>query len=156
MRRIILALYVVMFVVPTFAVQIKPKVQLIESDDKIDVMVGGKLFTIYLCSSKLTRPVLVPICTPSGIEVNRRHPLGKKEGASKDHQHHVGIFFTVDRVNGTNFWVNTSPPPQIRNVEITELTSGAGKGELSAIMHWIDNNGRVLLERKKKNDFSCR
>jgi hypothetical protein len=152
-RRTFLALFIVMFVAPLLAEQSKPEVQLIQGDNKVDVMIGGKLFTSYIYGSNLTKPVLVPIRTPSGIEINRRHPLGKKDGASTDHQHHIGIFFAVDRVNGINFWRNTSPLPQIKNIRITELTSGAGKGELSAIMHWMDNKGRVLLEEKRKMIF---
>jgi hypothetical protein len=96
---------------------------------------------------------LVPVRTPSGIEVNRRYPLTEIEGASTDHPHHVGIFFAVDQVNGTNFWRNTAPPPQIKHIKITELTSGPGRGKLSTIMHWIDNNGRIVLEEKRSMIF---
>jgi hypothetical protein len=153
MRRVILALSICMFVVPALAEQSRPEVQLIEGDNKVDVMIGGKLFTSYVYGSKLTKPVLVPISTPSGIEVNRRHPLTKMEGASTDHPHHVGIFFAVDKVNGTNFWRNTSPPPQIKHVKITEMTGGTGRGKLSTIMHWVDDNGRVVLEEKRNMIF---
>jgi hypothetical protein len=153
MRRIILALSICMFVVPALAEQSKPKVQLIEDDSRVNVMIGGKLFTSYVYGNKLTKPVLVPIRTPSGVEVNRRHPLTKMEGASTDHPHHVGIFFAVDRVNGTNFLRNASPPPQIKHVKITEMTGGSGRGILSTIMHWMDDNGSVVLEEKRNMIF---
>jgi len=153
MKQAILYLSLCMFVVPVLAEQTKPNVQLIKGDNKVDVMIGGKLFTSYVYGSEMTKPVLVPVCTPSGIEVNRRHPLTEIEGASADHSHHVGIFFAVDKVNGTNFWRNTSPPPQIKHIEITDLTSGTGRGKLSTIMHWIDNDGRVVLEEKRSMIF---
>ena len=153
MKRIILALFIAMLVVPVLAKQMEPNVQLIEGDNRIDVMIGGKLFTSYVYASKLTKPILVPIRTPSGIEVNRRHPLVELKGGSMDHLHHVGIFFAVDRVNGTNFWRNTAPPPQIKHIKITQVTNGTGKGKLSTIMHWIDNNGHVVLEEKRSMVF---
>jgi hypothetical protein len=153
MKKTIFALSICMFVVPVLAEQTKPNVQLIQGNNKVDVMVGGKLFTSYIYGSKLTKPVLVPVRTPSGVEVNRKHPLMEAEGASADHSHHVGIFFTVDNVNGTEFWRNTSPPPQIKHIKITELTSGTGRGKLSTIMHWIDNDGRIVLEEKRSMIF---
>ena len=151
MKKNILALLI--FIVPVLAEETKPNVLLIQGDDKVDVMIGGKLFTSYVYGDKLTKPVLVPIRTPSGIEVNRRHPLTEVEGASTDHSHHVGIFFAVDQVNGTNFWRNTSPPPQIKHIKITEMTGGTERGKLSTIMHWIDNDGRVVLEEKRNMIF---
>jgi len=153
MRTIILALFLCIYVCPVLAEETKPNVQLIEGNNKVDVMIGGKLFTSYIYGSKMTKPVLVPVRTPSGVEVNRRHPLTEAEGASTDHSHHVGIFFAVDQVNGTNFWRNTAPPPQIKHIKITELTSGTGRGKLSTIMHWIDNDGRVVLEEKRSMIF---
>ncbi|MBW8039536.1 MAG: hypothetical protein FVQ85_06005 [Planctomycetes bacterium] len=153
MKKIISVLSIAIFVVPVLARQDKPKVQLIERDSKIDVMISGKLFTSYVYGSELTKPVLVPVRTPSGIEVNRRRLLTEAEGASTDHPHHVGIFFAVDKVNGTKFWNNTAPPPQIKHIKITELASGTGKGKLSTIMHWIDNDGRVVLEEKRSMIF---
>lgn len=153
MKKTIFALSICVFVVPVLAEQTKPNVQLIEGNNKVDVMISGKLFTSYIYGSKLTKPVLVPVRTPSGVEVNRKHPLTEAERASADHSHHVGIFFAVDNVNGTDFWRNSSPPPQIKHIKITELTSGTGRGKLSTIMHWIDNNGRIVLEEKRNMIF---
>jgi len=153
MKKIILALSIGIFTVPVIAKQTEPKVKFVKGDNKVDVMIGRKLFTSYVYGNELTKPVLVPLRTPSGIEVNRRYPLVKTEGGSTDHTHHVGIFFAVDQVNGTNFWRNTTPPPQIKHIKITEMTSGAGKGKLSTIMHWIDSSGQVVLEEKQSMVF---
>ncbi len=153
MKQTFYYLSLCIFVAPASAEGTKPNVQLIKAGNKVDVMIGEKLFTSYVYGSEMTKPVLVPVKTPSGIEVNRRHPLTEVEGASNDHSHHVGIFFAVDKVNETNFWRNTSPPPQIKHIKITELTSGTGMGKLSTIMHWIDNDGRVVLEEKRSMMF---
>lgn len=153
MKRIALALAVVIFSAPAAAKQTGPGVELVKGDNRIDVMIGGKLFTSYVYGSELTKPVLVPVRTPSGIEINRRHPLIKIEGASTDHPHHVGIFFAVDQVNGTNFWRNAAGPAQIKHSKTVEIIDGADSGKLSTIMHWIDNKGQILLEEKRRMLF---
>lgn len=128
-------------------------VEFARGDDRIYVTIGGKLFTSYRFGRKLTKPVLVPVRTPSGIEVSRREPLVEIEGGSMDHEHHVGIFFAVDQVNGVNFWRNTSTPPQIRHVEIMQMACDNGKGQLSTVSHWIDNKEQILLEEKRSMVF---
>jgi hypothetical protein len=77
MKIVILALSVCMLAVPVLSKQMEPNVELIEGDNRIDIMISGKLFTSYVYGSELTKPVLAPAHTPSGIEANRRHPLGK-------------------------------------------------------------------------------
>lgn len=130
-----------------------PKVELVKGKNKIDVMVGGRNFTSYIYGTKHTKPMLVPLRTPSGIEVTRRNPLVQLKGGSDDHQHHVGIFFAVDNVNGIKFWNNAAPPPQIKHIKITELAGGTGKAKLSTVMHWIDPSGNILLEEKRSMVF---
>jgi len=143
-------------------------VEFVRGDNKIDVMIGGKHFTSYLYGGKhyklvegaderdygfLAKPVLFPIHTPSGIVVNRSYPLAEVKSEEKDHPHQVGIFFTCDKVNGSGFWNNTTSSPQIKHVKVTKMTAGAGKGELSTIMHWVGKNGQVLLEEKRNMVF---
>ena len=128
-------------------------VEFVQGDNKIDVVIAGKPFTSYLYGGDLTKPVLVPVRTPSGIEVSRQHPLVKTEGASADHEHHVGIFFAVDQVNGVNFWKNTAVPPQIRHIETTQMAGGPGKGTLSTVSNWIDDKRQIVLEEKRDMTF---
>jgi hypothetical protein len=153
MKKGIFVVAVLTLAIMVLAAQTKPKVEFVKGDDKIDVMIGGRLFTSYLFGDKLPKPVLVPVRTPSGIEVSRRHPLVELEGGTDDHLHHVGMFFTVDGVNGTKFWNNVEPPPQIRHIKTTETAGGAGKGELSTVAHWMDKKGKVVLEEKRSMVF---
>jgi hypothetical protein len=129
------------------------KVELIKGEDRVDIKIGGKYFTSYVYGNEHPKPMLVPLLSPSGIEVTRRNPLVKIKGGSDDHQHHVGIFFAVDKVNGTNFWNNIVPLPQIKHIKTTEITGGMGKGKLTTIMHWIDQNGKILLEENRTMVF---
>jgi hypothetical protein len=132
-----------------------PDVEFVKGDNRIDVVVGGKPFTSYIYGGNLTKPVLVPVRTPSGIEVSRRYPLVETPGGSMDHPHHEGIFFAVDLVNGVKFWNNPDPPPQIRHAKITEMSGGSGEGKLSAVAHWVDDKGKTLLEEKRAMVFSA-
>ncbi len=147
---------VLVLTISTFAANLMaeaPKVELIRGENKIEVVIAGEPFTSYLYGNNLTKPLLVPVRTPSGIEVSRRFPLTNVEGGSMDHEHHVGIFFAVDKVNGVNFWKNTDVPPQIRHVEITEMLDGPGTGKLSAVSHWIDDKRQVMLEERRAMVF---
>ena len=128
------------------------QVELSKSDQKIDVKIDGKLFTRYLYSDDQPKPVLVPVRTPAGIEVNRRNPLIKMQGGSDDHPHHVGLFFAVDQVNGTNFWKNSKTSPQIKHISIDSMKSGE-TGILSTTSQWINENGQPLLQEKRTMKF---
>jgi hypothetical protein len=151
MKHIVLLSVVSLFVTELRAAP--SVVEFAQGNDRIDVIIGGNLFTSYLFGRELTKPVLVPIRTPSGIEVSRREPLVEIEGGSMDHEHHIGIFFAVDQVNGINFWRNVSTPPQIRHVKIMQMACDNGKGQLSTVSHWIDDKEQILLEEKRSMVF---
>jgi len=86
--------------------------------------------------------------------VTRSYPLGERvEGESEDHAHHMGVFFTYDRVNDERFWNNKEIPPQIRHVKFKETTSGRGEGRLSVVMEWIGRNGRAVLQEDRTMVF---
>jgi len=133
--------------------QLGPKVEFVKGVDKIDVLVDGNHFTSYLYGSELTKPVLYPVHTPSGIAVNRSYPLNKVEGESTDHPHHVGIFFTYDEVNGSGFWNNTTSPPQVKHLKFTGIKPGPGKGTLSTLMNWVGADGGVVLSESRDMVF---
>jgi hypothetical protein len=131
----------------------EPEVKFVPGDNKIDVMIGGRLFTSYMYGDDLTKPVLFPVNTPSGVVVNRGYPLAPAEGESTDHPHHVGIFFTYDSVNKDGFWNNTASPPQIKHVKVTEMTAGAGEGKLAILADWVGKSGQVLLREERSMVF---
>jgi hypothetical protein len=135
--------------------QVGPRVEFVRGDKRIDVMIEGKHFTSYRYEETLTKPVLYPVKTPSGVVVNRSFPLVRVEGESEDHPHHVGVFFTYDRVNDDGFWNNATSPPQVEHVEVTTMRSGVGKGKLSTVMHWVGKSGTTLLQEKREMTFAA-
>ena len=133
------------------------EVEFVRGDGKVDVLIGGRAVTSYVYGGGLSKPVLVPVRSLSGTEVTRRWPLTELDGGSMDHEHHVGLFFCVDQVNGTNFWNYYRNPggkePKIKHVRFDEESGGEGRGELSVVSHWIDKKERFLLEERRGMTF---
>lgn len=132
-----------------------PKVEFVKGAEKIDVVIGGELFTSYMYGGELTKPVLYPVKTPSGIKVNRGFPFEEIEGEAVDHAHHVGIFFTYDEVNDVGFWNNKTFPPQVIHKKVTAMKGGRGRGELCTVMEWTGMNENVLLKETRKMVFTA-
>jgi len=131
------------------------KVKFIQAgSNQIDVMIEGKLATSLMYSDTLTKPILFPLTSPSGIVVTRGFPLLKVEGESMDHPHHTGLFFTYDEVNGNGFWNNTTYPPQIRLEKIVKM-QGGDTGTLSVILRWYDHNNQPLLQEDRIMIFAA-
>jgi len=93
-----------------------PKVEFVESKDKIDVKIAGRIVTTYIYGDKLPKSSFVPVRSLSGVELTRRYPLTELAGGSDNEPHHVGMYFTADEVNGMDFWNNTSNSPQIKHI----------------------------------------
>ncbi len=129
------------------------RVTFCEAENRIDVLVDGKLVTAYRWGGTLTKPILYPLFTPSGLRVTRGFPLEKIEGEALDHPHHTGLFFTYDQVNGNGFWNNIVSPPQIRHFEVTEKKSSGDCGVLAVRSQWISKDGAPLLEEVRRMTF---
>jgi methane monooxygenase PmoA-like len=132
-----------------------PKVELVQGKDKVDVKIGGKLFTSYLYSLTLTKPSLWPLHSPSGGVMTRSFPFVKNVPNEKtDHPHHMGVFFTYDEVNNDGFWNNSTFPPQVKHAKIKKMESGE-KGTLAAELHWVGKSGETLLKENRTMVFSA-
>ena len=142
----------------------KPKAELRQTSGSIDVVVDGKPFTRYvyqldpakpLAAEKvlLTKPVLHPLRTPSGITVTRGWPFEKIEGESPDHPHHMGLYFTYD-LPGNKFWNNsTEPLPVIRQIHAQITKDPHGHPAIQSVLHWIGKDTNALLVEKRLTSF---
>jgi hypothetical protein len=124
-------------------------IKFVQDTNKIDILIGGQQFTTYRYGSELTKPILYPVKSPSGIVLTRGFPFETIPGESNDHPHHTGIFFAYDKVNNDGFWNNTTSPPQIKHVKVAKMENG----QLSTISHWVGKSGKVLLEEKRDMIF---
>lgn len=125
-----------------------------ELEKKVEVRVNGELFTAYLYSDDISKPVLFPIKTASGSELTRGFPLEPRPGERVDHPHHIGLWLNYGDVNGLDFWNNSISIPEekkfgygsIIHREVKRMIDGEGKAELEVTMDWIGPDGSILLQ----------
>ena len=104
------------------------EIKLTEQNHDIIVTAGDKPFTT-VHTRGFARPILYPLTTSSGSQLNRGFPMDEDvEGESKDHPHHQSLWFAHGDVNGIDFW-----------------KIGDGKGTIEVLKHTIDGN-TVTLE----------
>lgn len=164
--RPFLVVLILATLIVTAAAMAKPKVELRQAAGAVDVLIDGKPFTSYIHKIDpakpmaaegvlLTKPVLFPLRTPSGITVTRGWPFEKIEGEKPDHPHHIGLYFTYDEINGNNFWNNSKDPlPAIKHVRAEITADAQGNPALATIMHWTGEGNKVLLREKRLTSFA--
>ena len=144
-----------------------PKIQLKEGKYQIDVVVNGKPFTSYLFAPDpakpliapgilQTKPVLHPVLSPSGIAMTRAYPFADVAGEARDHPHHMGIYFTMDRVgsDANNFWGNSKDPlPAIKHVKVTSKKEGTKSATLKTVSEWIGKDGKPVVKENREMVF---
>lgn len=144
--------------------QVLPLVEFheLQSKKRVDVTIGGKLFTAYAWPDTVMKPILYPVLTAAGTEITRGFPLKPRPGERADHPHHVGIWLNYGDVNGFDFWGNSYEiPAEIRKVHsgkiihlgIEKATQGKGEGVLITKSSWIDPFGKEVLAEKTEYHF---
>ncbi|HDR50141.1 MAG TPA: hypothetical protein ENN90_00770 [Mariniphaga anaerophila] len=162
MKRFSFAFFLVFSWLPVVLAQPRVTFVSVPNVQKVDVLFDGTLFTSFIYSENLKKPVLWPVITAGGNEITRNYPLKIKAGERADHPHHVGIWFNYGDVNGLDFWNNSETVPAERagnygaiyhqSVDYTE--EGKGTGRLNTNSLWKDNQGEVLLEETAEFTFS--
>lgn len=155
--------FIVILVIGISGSMAQHKIHLVNKPDekKVDVMVGGKLFTSYIYPENIKKPVLWPIITAGGNEITRQYPLKNKAGERADHPHHVGIWLNYGNVNGLDFWNNSEAISiedaakygTIYHETIESTENGKGKAILITTASWKDNDGNKLLHEITEHTF---
>ena len=131
-----------------------------QAEEKVNVMVEGRLFTSYWYTDKISnmkKPVLYPIISADGETITRGFPLQPRAGERIDHPHHIGCWFNYGDVNGIDFWGYSDATPAkqrekmgvIRHREIKKAESGA-PGILEVTMDWLKADNSVLLKESTR------
>lgn len=160
MKKIFFTALYLSFGVSVFA---QPKVELENkpAEKKVDVLVGGELFTSYIYPDNIKKPVLWPVISANGHELTRQFPLKNKPGERADHPHHVGVWLNYGDVNGLDFWNNSEAIPSgkasgygtIYHKTVEKTESGRGEGTLVVTASWKDNQKSTLLEERSEYTF---
>ena len=119
------------------------KVSLTQTTGKIDVQLGGKLFT-RLDFKTYAKPILYPIFAPGQIGMTRNWPMKKDAvGESRDHSHHKSMWVGHE-INGKNFW--TEKEGQVETSLATTKFSDGTQNAILAKSRWVErSNGKTLL-----------
>ena len=132
-----------------------------DSDKKIDVLIGEKIFTSYRWPDNVCKPILYPIFTSEGTEITRGYPIKPKTGERADHPHQIGMWLTYGYVDGNDFWGNGSQGLGIRNangwvikhLKVDKMSEGTGEGVLVTSESWIETLGKELLKGHTEYHF---
>jgi hypothetical protein len=132
-----------------------------DSKNKVDIIIGGKLFTSYQYPVNMEKPFLFPVIAPNGSVITRGFPIEPRKGERVDHPHHIGIWFNHGNINGIDFWNNSSAIPADKKDEyghivvkkIIRAESGK-KGILEVEADWDDNKGTTLLKEHTTWSFT--
>ncbi|HOO99572.1 MAG TPA: PmoA family protein [Bacteroidales bacterium] len=133
-----------------------------EKENRIDVMVQGKLFTSYMWPVNVYKPILYPVFTSSGTEITRGFPLNPREGERNDHIHQVGIWLNYGKVNGLDFWGNghrgykEPEGGEIKHLSVEKTIPGTNEGILVAQAEWLGPRGKKLLDETTEYHFIAR
>ena len=134
----------------------KEKVEFKNDDTgkKVEVFVGGKLFTAYIYPDNMEKQSLYPIMSASGKFITRGYPLNPRPFERIDHPHHVGLWFNFGDVNGLDFWNNSyaikaEDKPKYGIIKFRKIVSeNPAKGTLVTNADWVDVKDNVLLNEE--------
>ena len=154
---------ITMLLVSMACAQKKEPVKIIRqpNEKKIDIFIGGKLFTSFLYPDSLEKPVLYPVYAANGTAVTRGFPLNPQPGDPIDHPHHIGIWFNFENLNGLDFWNNSyaiaASKKQLYGWIKTDKilqTSNGKTGILSYHANWINKQNKILAQETTRFEFS--
>ena len=142
--------------------QMPVKITKSETERKIAITIGGKLFTNYFypTSDVLKKAVLYPVLSPAGQTITRGWPLDPKPGERVDHPHHVGVWLNYEDANGHDFWNNSNDidPKKRKYGSIVptgniSFTSGKKMGTLKVSANWLDQDQAPMLKESTEYVF---
>lgn len=135
-------------------------------EKKVDIYVDGNLFTSYLYSDTLKKPILFPVNDASGTVITRGFPLRPRPNERVDHPHQVGVWFNFGDVNGFDFWNNSYAIPlnertkygKIVHKSIDRAVTDENTGIVEVTMDWMVQHDPLLpavalLTEKSKFEF---
>ncbi len=138
------------------------QVKIVAEDTRIHVEIGGKPYSDFVVKSdEAMKPYLYPLRAATGTIVTRHWPMEKVSAIEPvDHQHHRGLWFGPDMVNGYDFWNNEfsyketakdkcASCGQQKLNKIGELKSGKKQGSIAATFDWIDPKGTKVVEESR-------
>ena len=117
-----------------------------EGDGKIEVKIGGEVFTCYHYGENVPRPVLYPVIGPFSQGVTRPFPMEIVDGDLTDHVHHRSIWVAWGDVNGSENWCEEEGCGRVVHRRFNSWGGGSVFGWVAAHNDWVDAEGKKLME----------
>lgn len=141
------------------------RVILEQEADGPTVYVGDKsdgLFVRY-CTRSGAKPVLWPVCGPTGDRVTRDYPVGPPGPHEEtDHIHHRSMWFAYEGLNGVDFWhepeMNVQRHFPIGSIVHREFVRNDCDGRRATIAtrnDYVDQSGKVVAKDERMYVFSA-
>jgi hypothetical protein len=119
-------------------------VQIVDHDGKLEVKIGGKLFTEYHYQN-VPRPYFYPVLGPDQLPMTRKWPMESPAGEEHDHPHHRGLWYAHGNVNGLDFWSEETNFCKIVHDGFVKVSSRKGAfGLIESKDKWLDHHGAVV------------
>lgn len=123
-------------------------------DGKLEVRIGGELFTRYHYGEELARPFLYPLMAPGDVPVTRAYPMREDvPGEKHDHPHHRSVWVAYGEVNGTDNWGEGPGHAFIRHRKFEEVTGGPVFGRIRSVNSWVSADGAKQMEDIRQFTF---
>lgn len=133
----------------------KSAVEIEDIDDgKLEVRIGGELFTRYHYGEQWARPFLYPFNGPGGVPVTRNYPMRDDVPNEKhDHPHQRSVWIAYGEVNGTDNWSEEQGHAFIRHLRFEEVTGGPVFGRIRSLNSWVSHVGARQMEDVREFTF---
>jgi hypothetical protein len=130
-------------------------VEVKRTGDRIDVLIGGHLFTSYCFGAATAKPYLFPLRSAQGTVVTRSFPMASDiPGEDHDEPHQRAMYFAHGDINGYDFWGEAEFPRWSRHPasrfgrtafrKLDEMRGGPDAGEVRAEFDLATSEGQVI------------
>jgi hypothetical protein len=154
---------IILFLSVAFALQAQTGFSLYENKKtkRIEIRHNQKLVTAYYYGDSTEKPILFPIKSLNGTTITRGYPLASRAGDRPDQPHEAGLWLSHQDVNGIDFWNSLPGLPAdkrqtfgaIRFQNILTQSVEPNKVFFRTHCHWLDANGKVLVEEVEEFTF---
>ncbi|MFY9343836.1 MAG: PmoA family protein [Planctomycetota bacterium] len=123
-----------------------PRVDTQRDGDAVHVWIDGQPFGTVHCGAS-PRPFVFPVIGPGGVAMTRSFPMADVAGETKDHPHHVSLWFAHGDVNGFDFWAGKRGE-RIEWDGRCEVASGEA-GRVVCGYRWLAGDTLVCTEERE-------
>lgn len=158
----LLALVVACSCRPVFGAQ---PVEFNRAAGHIEVLIGGRPFTVFYFDPAIAKPFLSPLRSAQGTIVTRGYPMDPNiPGEDHDEPHQRALYFAHGGINGYDFWGEAAFPRWSDHSAATfgrtvfrkldEMRGGPESGVLRAEFDLVAADGQVIAAETQADTFS--